>query len=102
MGADGHTASIFPGSPALHDPERLAMDVPAPTTVAPAVPRCTLTMRTVNAARFVAPLVMGADKAATLARVAAGASPDDLPVAGLRPVAGELRWYLDAAACGAR
>jgi 6-phosphogluconolactonase/glucosamine-6-phosphate isomerase/deaminase len=59
-------------------------------------------MRTVNAARFVAPLVMGADKAATLARVAAGASPDDLPVAGLRPVAGELRWYLDAAACGAR
>lgn len=102
MGADGHTASMFPGSPALHDPDRLAMDVSAPTTVAPAVPRCTLTLRTVNAARFIAPLVMGADKAATLARVAAGASPDDLPVAGLRPVAGELRWYLDAAACGAR
>lgn len=100
MGADGHTASIFPGSPALHAPERLAMDVPAPSSAAPAVPRCTLTMRMLNASRFVAPLVMGADKRDVLARIAAGADPDVLPIAGLRPVAGELRWYLDAAACG--
>jgi len=99
MGADGHTASIFAGSPALHDAERLAMDVPAPATSQPAVPRCTLTMRTINAARFVAVLVTGADKAGTVARVAAGASPDELPAAALRPAAGELRWYLDAAAC---
>ena len=65
MGADGHTASIFAGSPALHDAERLAMDVPPPATAAPAVARCTLTMRTINAARFVAPVVLGADKRAT-------------------------------------
>ena len=100
MGPDGHTASIFPASPALHAPERLAMDVPPPTTVAPAVPRCTLTMRMINASRFIAPLVMGADKHAMLERAAAGASPDEVPIAGLQPVAGELRWYLDAAACG--
>ena len=100
MGPDGHTASIFPGSPALHAPERLAMDVPAPTTAEPAVPRVTLTMRMINAARFVAPLVMGADKAPMLRRVADGAAPDEVPIAGVRPVAGELRWYLDAAACG--
>ena len=101
MGTDGHTASIFPGSAALHEPERLVVDVPPPVTAAPAVPRCTLTMRTLNAARFLAPLVMGADKRPVLERIAAGASPDELPIAGLRPVAGELRWYLDAAACGA-
>jgi 6-phosphogluconolactonase len=101
MGADGHTASIFPGSPALDSPERLAMDVPAPTTASPAVPRCTLTMRTINAARFVAALVTGADKADMLVRVAEGASPAEVPIAGVRPAAGELRWFLDAAACGA-
>jgi 6-phosphogluconolactonase/glucosamine-6-phosphate isomerase/deaminase len=78
------------------------MDVPAPTTCAPHVPRCTLTMRTINAARFVAPLVTGAAKHAVLARVAAGASPQELPVAGVRPAAGELRWYLDHAAAGAK
>ncbi|MCX5639685.1 MAG: 6-phosphogluconolactonase [Planctomycetota bacterium] len=100
MGLDGHTASIFPGSPALHATDRLALDVPAPTTSSPAVPRCTLTMPMLNAARFVAPLIMGADKCDVLRRIAAGASPDELPIAGLRPVAGELRWYLDAAACG--
>jgi 6-phosphogluconolactonase len=99
MGADAHTASIFAGSPALHDAERLVMDVPAPTTSQPAVPRCTLTMRTINAARFVAVMVTGADKRDTVARLAAGAGPDELPAAALRPAAGELRWYLDAAAC---
>jgi 6-phosphogluconolactonase/glucosamine-6-phosphate isomerase/deaminase len=76
------------------------MDVAAPTTSTPAVPRCTLTMQMLNASRFVAPFIMGADKAPILQRVADGASPDELPIAGLRPVAGELRWFLDAAACG--
>jgi 6-phosphogluconolactonase/glucosamine-6-phosphate isomerase/deaminase len=76
------------------------MDVVAPVTGRPAVPRCTLTMRTINAARFVAPLVLGADKRQAIARVAAGASPEEMPAAALRPAAGELRWYVDAAACG--
>ena len=35
-----------------------------------------------------------------LARVAAGASTAEVPIAGVRPAAGELRWFLDAAACG--
>jgi 6-phosphogluconolactonase len=97
MGADGHTASIFPGSPALDAPDRLALDVPAPTTCAPHVPRCTLTLRTINAARFVAPFVCGADKHAMLMRVVAGANPGEVPIAGVRP-AGELRWYVDGPA----
>jgi 6-phosphogluconolactonase len=102
VGPDGHTASIFPGSPALAAGERLAMDVPAPTTCAPHVARCTLTLRTINAARFVAPLVIGASKHAVLARAAAGAAPEELPIAAVRPAAGELRWYLDHAAAGAK
>jgi 6-phosphogluconolactonase/glucosamine-6-phosphate isomerase/deaminase len=63
------------------------------------VPRCTLTLGMINASRFIAPLVMGAGKRAMLSRVEAGASPDEVPIAGLKPAAGELRWYLDAAAC---
>ncbi|MFO0961652.1 MAG: 6-phosphogluconolactonase [Phycisphaerales bacterium] len=100
MGTDGHTASIFPGSPALDAEGRLALAVPAPTTAAPAVPRITLTRPTLNAARFLAVLVAGADKHAMLERIAAGADPREVPIAGLRPMAGELRWYLDPSACG--
>jgi 6-phosphogluconolactonase/glucosamine-6-phosphate isomerase/deaminase len=59
-------------------------------------------MQMLNASRFVAPFIMGADKASVLQRVVNGASPDELPIAGLRPVAGELRWYLDASACSSR
>lgn len=100
MGPDGHTASIFPGSPALTAPERLVLAVPAPTTVAPAVPRITLTLRTLNASRLVAALVVGADKAGMLREVAAGAPAERVPIAGVRPVGGEVRWYLDSAAAG--
>jgi 6-phosphogluconolactonase len=98
MGPDGHTASIFPGSPALDARDRLVLAVPAPATVEPRVPRVTLTMPMLNAARLVAALVMGADKHARLREVAAGAPAARVPIAGVRPVGGELRWYLDAAA----
>jgi 6-phosphogluconolactonase/glucosamine-6-phosphate isomerase/deaminase len=54
-------------------------------------------MRTINAARFVAPFVCGADKHAMLMRVVAGANAGEVPIAGVRP-AGELRWYVDGAA----
>lgn len=98
MGPDGHTASIFPGSPALDDLRRVAMRVPPPTTVPPPVERVTLTMAMINASRFVAPLIVGADKHAMLQRVASGVPQHTVPIAGVRPLAGELRWYLDKAA----
>jgi 6-phosphogluconolactonase len=102
MGPDGHTASMFADSPALTAGGRLALIVPPPTTVAPHVPRVTLTMNMLNASRFIAPLVMGADKHDMLQRVAAGVSANQVPMAGVRPLAGEMRWYLDAASATGR
>lgn len=77
MGPDGHTASLFPRSPALE--ERTRRVVPATGTTQPAM-RLTITPPVIAAARRVAVLVAGADKAATVARVLQGpAQPRDLP-----------------------
>ena len=61
LGPDGHTASLFPGSPALEEREALA--VSAPAGLAPWVDRVTMTVPMLSAARTVVFLVVGADKA---------------------------------------
>lgn len=100
MGADGHTASLFPGTAALDEKERLVV-----ATEAPAAPRdrVTLTLPMLNAARAVLFLVQGGDKAPALERVLAGGeSPEPLPPAArVRPRRGELLWLADRAATGA-
>jgi 6-phosphogluconolactonase len=92
MGPDGHTASLFPGSPALD--ERTRRVVPAAATTQPRM-RLTITPPVIAAARRVAVLVAGPDKAATLARALGGPfRPRELPVQlALRGV-----WFLDDAA----
>jgi 6-phosphogluconolactonase len=98
VGADGHTASLFPRSPALESGGRLVLMNDGPTVTPP--PRVTMTFDLINAARFVGVFVTGASKRAAVARLSSGAEPvADLPVAGVRPVGGELRWYLDREAC---
>lgn len=106
MGADGHTASLFPRSPALDADGRLVVLNDGPTVTPP--PRITMTLPFLNASRFLGVMVTGEKKRATLARVIASrgpraASPEErireLPITGLAPLAGELRWYLDRAAC---
>jgi 6-phosphogluconolactonase len=78
MGADGHTASLFPGAPALV--ERRRRVVPATGPTAPRQ-RLTITPPVIAAARRVVVLVAGADKAATIARVLQGpVQPCELPV----------------------
>lgn len=99
MGDDGHTASLFPHSPALAEPDALIVANDGPAVTPP--PRVTMTYRLLNASRFVAVLVLGARKHAALERVAK-AGPEDadrLPIRGITPTGGELRWYLDRAAC---
>lgn len=78
MGADGHTASLFPGSPALE--ERRRRVVPA-TGPAPPRERLTITPPVIARARRVAVLVAGAEKAAAVARaLQLPARPRELPV----------------------
>lgn len=92
MGPDGHTASLFPGAAALDQRERLVVPVTGPK--APAE-RLTITPPVIAAARRVAVLAAGAQKAATVARALQGPErPRDLPVQlALRGV-----WFLDRAA----
>ncbi|HYD00513.1 MAG TPA: 6-phosphogluconolactonase [Phycisphaerales bacterium] len=108
VGADGHTASLFPRSRALRDrssPPRMVLINSGPEVTPP--DRVTMTQHLLNAARFVAVLMTGESKRATVARIAAAQAagdlatdtPDDLPILAIRPKAGELRWYLDHEAC---
>jgi 6-phosphogluconolactonase len=69
MGEDGHTASLFPGSPALD--ESLERVVPVTGPKAP-LRRMTITPRVIEGARDVLVLMAGAGKAAMLARALEG------------------------------
>jgi 6-phosphogluconolactonase len=97
MGPDGHTASLFPGKPALEQHRRWAVEVPEPG-LNPFVPRVTLTYPALDSARSVAFVAAGADKMAMMRRVLAG--DRELPAARVAPV-GELVWFVDRAAYGA-
>jgi 6-phosphogluconolactonase len=102
MGADGHTASLFPASDVLEEDERLvrAVTVP-PGSVADPRERVTMTYPLINASRFIAILVTGSSKAGAVQRVATGlATRDELPIKGVRPARGELKWFLDREAAG--
>lgn len=96
MGPDGHTASLFPGKPALDERRRWAVEVPEPG-LNPFVPRVTLTYPALNSAKSVAFVAAGADKMAMMRRVLAGDRA--LPSAHIAPV-GELIWFVDRAASG--
>lgn len=91
LGEDGHTASLFPGTPAIGVTDAWATRGRAP--VAPH-DRITLTFPAINAAAAVAFLVTGATKADALRGVADGS----VPAARVRPRDGDLVWFLDTAA----
>jgi 6-phosphogluconolactonase len=96
MGADGHTASLFSGSPALGE---RTLWVRANFIGKLGTSRVTLTFPVLNAAGQVVFLVSGAEKAETLRRVLSGPlEPGRLPAQGVRPVNGQLSWYVDEAA----
>ncbi len=97
MGPDGHTASLFPGKPALDVHDRWVAEVPVPG-LNPQVPRVTLTYPALESARSVAFVAAGADKTAMMRRVWAGEWA--LPSARVKSQ-GELVWFIDRAAQGA-
>jgi 6-phosphogluconolactonase len=96
LGSDGHTASLFPGSSTLVETEKLAVPVEAHYQDRPAW-RVTLTLPAINMARDVLFLVQGDDKAEIVQAVLEGPEAS-FPAQGVRPVAGQLTWLLDAPA----
>jgi 6-phosphogluconolactonase len=98
MGPDGHTASLFPSTTALHEAQRWVV----PNYVAKfSTYRLTMSYAMLNRAAHVLFLVAGADKAHVLAEVLEGpADPERLPSQMVRPVAGQLTWLVDLDAAG--
>jgi 6-phosphogluconolactonase len=94
MGEDGHTASLFPGTTALEERERL---VAAPYVAKLKAHRLTMTLPLINAARSVTFLVAGTAKAETLRAVLEGETRS-LPSQMVEPTEGELVWLVDEAA----
>ena len=98
LGIEGHTASLFPGSPALAERERL---VAAPWVEQLNSFRITLTPPTINAAREVQFLAAGAEKADIVRAILRDPKdPNELPAQIVAPEDGRLIWLLDAAAAG--
>ena len=91
IGEDGHTASLFPGQPALEEDRRWALAIVGarPET------RITLTYPVLNSSRDVAFLATGEGKREVVARARAG--DRTLPAARVHPV-GRLHWFVDRAA----
>jgi 6-phosphogluconolactonase len=96
LGADGHTASLFPHSPALTDVARWVAANPVPQLHET---RITLTAPTLRAARHVRFVVAGRDKAAAVAAVLEGPrDPDRLPAQLVADADSDVAWFVDDAA----
>ena len=99
MGPDGHTASLFPGTPAVRETSRL---VAAPWVDKLQTSRITFTPILLNHARQVTFLICGHAKAETLHAVLEGPfQPDALPTQIIGPRTGTLTWFVDQEAGGA-
>jgi 6-phosphogluconolactonase len=98
LGPEGHTASLFPGTKALHEEERLVVSNWVGRFY---TDRITMTVPVLNNAACVIFLVIGGDKALPLKAVLEGPyEPEQLPAQLIRPQHGRLLWLVDQA--GAR
>ena len=99
MGDDGHTASLFPDSPALNEIERWVVFNDGELVVPP--PRMTMTFRLINDAREIAILVTGQSKQHRMTDVIVSVRDvQRVPVTGIGGGVGpgNVEWYLDKAA----
>ncbi|MEO6315960.1 MAG: 6-phosphogluconolactonase [Chitinophagaceae bacterium] len=96
MGDDGHTLSLFPGTHVMHEENKWATSL---FLKQQDMFRITLTRTLVNRAACIAFLVTGPGKAIALKEVIEGDfQPDLYPSQVIRPITGELHWFLDEAA----
>jgi 6-phosphogluconolactonase len=91
IGEDGHTASLFPGQPALQERRRWTV----PVIGARSEPRIPLTYPAIDSSSHVVFLVTGEGKREAVARAMAG--DREIPAAQVNPV-GHLHWFIDRAA----
>ena len=95
IGEDGHTASLFPGQPALKETRRWAVAVIG----AKAEARITLTYPALDSSRDLAFVVTGREKREVVARAQEG--DRTIPAGVIRPV-GRRHWFTDRAAASER
>jgi 6-phosphogluconolactonase len=95
MGADGHTASLFPGTEALKERNRLVAANWVPGLNAH---RVTMTLPLLNKARYVLFLVTGEEKAESLRKVLKEKTDEALPAGLIRPTGGKCYWLVDRSA----
>ena len=96
LGEDGHTASLFPGSDALREQQRLVVATWASHLQAH---RLTFTLPLINAAEQIAFLAAGESKAGVLRQVLQPGSDDPaLPAALVRPESGGVHWFVSRSA----
>ncbi|HEY2961245.1 MAG TPA: 6-phosphogluconolactonase [Pyrinomonadaceae bacterium] len=96
LGEEGHTASLFPHSPALKETKRLVV---APWVEKLNAYRISLTLPVLNNGQSVVFLVTGESKAEILREVIkTNPNPDLYPAQAIQPVHGELTWLVDEAA----
>ena len=93
MGPEGHTASLFPHQPSIHEQQRLVMPVSVPK---PPPDRLTFTPPLLNAAHNILFLVTGSEKSDAIHTVLEGDyNPDEYPAQIVQPEHGEVVWILD-------
>jgi 6-phosphogluconolactonase len=97
LGPDGHTASLFPGTPILHERERLVGAVYVDTLDSW---RLSLTLPVIDAARQIMVLVVGENKAAIMSELFGHGADRSYPIQLIEPL-GDMCWYVDAAAARA-
>jgi 6-phosphogluconolactonase len=95
IGPEGHTASLFPETAALQEKSRLVV---ANWVEKLKANRITMTLPVFNAAREVAFLVSGTDKAPIVHEALEGKNPEKYPCRMVEPNDGKLIWFVDRAA----
>ncbi len=96
LGDNGHTASLFPKTPVLHEQVRWVKDVVVKDHAADVKHRITFTAPLINKARQILFLVTGIEKSEVLEKVLTGAyQPDTYPAQLIKPEQGEIHWFID-------
>jgi len=98
MGDDGHTLSLFPGNESINQTSRWAFSLYLPSQK---MHRVTLTADVVNRSACIAFLVTGAAKMPVLNRILNQTAPPHFyPVQLIKPINGEIHWFVDEEAVG--